>query len=54
MSTETPIIEAEEDTGDAWVEGTEGVPASETTAEIINCGCGSTEEEGLMLQVGYK
>lgn len=47
---ETPIIEAEEDTGDAWVEGTEGVPASETTAEIINCGCGSTEEEGLMLQ----
>lgn len=51
---ETPSIETEEDTGDAWVEGTEGVPASETSAEIINCGCGSTEEEGLMLQVDYK
>ncbi|XP_063869761.1 PHD finger protein 20-like isoform X14 [Scylla paramamosain] len=47
---EAPSIEAEEDTGDAWAEGTEGVPTSETSAEIINCGCGSTEEEGLMLQ----
>lgn len=34
------------------MEGTESVPTSEPSAEIINCGCGSTEEEGLMLQVG--
>ncbi|XP_050716898.1 uncharacterized protein LOC126998812 isoform X6 [Eriocheir sinensis] len=47
---EAPSIDAEEDTGDAWVEGTESVPTSEPSAEIINCGCGSTEEEGLMLQ----
>ncbi|KAG0728993.1 PHD finger protein 20-like protein 1 [Chionoecetes opilio] len=47
---ETPSLEGEEDTGDAWVEGTEGAAVAENTAEIINCGCGSTEEEGLMLQ----
>ncbi|XP_042226418.1 uncharacterized protein LOC121869233 isoform X2 [Homarus americanus] len=43
-------LEVEEDTTDTWVEGAENVSVQETSAEIINCGCGSTEEEGLMLQ----
>ncbi|KAK7078720.1 hypothetical protein SK128_024868 [Halocaridina rubra] len=41
---------AEEDTTDTWCEGAESVSVPEAPAEIINCGCGSTEEEGLMLQ----
>ncbi|XP_076056015.1 uncharacterized protein LOC143034036 isoform X2 [Oratosquilla oratoria] len=43
-------LEVEEDTGDTWAEGAESVTATEVPAEIINCGCGSSEEEGLMLQ----
>ncbi|XP_068218788.1 PHD finger protein 20-like protein 1 isoform X2 [Palaemon carinicauda] len=43
-------LDVEEDTTDTWGEGTENASVQEVPAEIINCGCGSTEEEGLMLQ----
>nr|XP_045620877.1 uncharacterized protein LOC123772060 isoform X3 [Procambarus clarkii] len=49
-SEETSNLEVEEDTTDTWAEGAENASVQETSAEIINCGCGSTEEEGLMLQ----
>lgn len=51
--TEPSNIEVEEDTTDTWAEGTENTCVQEASAEIINCGCGSTEEEGLMLQVCF-
>ena len=44
-------LELEEDTTDTWGEGGENASVQEVPAEIINCGCGSNEEEGLMLQV---
>ncbi|XP_069942887.1 serine-rich adhesin for platelets-like isoform X3 [Cherax quadricarinatus] len=47
---ESSALEVEEDTTDTWAEGAENASVQETSAEIINCGCGSTEEEGLMLQ----
>ncbi|XP_071538942.1 uncharacterized protein [Panulirus ornatus] len=49
-SEEPPNLEVEEDTTDTWAEGAENSCVQESSAEIINCGCGSTEEEGLMLQ----
>ncbi|XP_066973629.1 titin homolog isoform X2 [Macrobrachium rosenbergii] len=51
QNTEENInLDVEEDTTDTWGEGTENASVQEVPAEIINCGCGSTEEEGLMLQ----
>ncbi|XP_037801206.1 uncharacterized protein LOC119596129 isoform X3 [Penaeus monodon] len=50
MEAESSGIEVEEDTTDTWVDGGESASVQEAPAEIINCGCGSAEEEGLMLQ----
>ncbi|CAL4105243.1 unnamed protein product, partial [Meganyctiphanes norvegica] len=47
-------LEGEEEGGEQWVEESDlaenAAPTETSQAEIINCGCGSTEEEGLMLQ----
>lgn len=51
FTAESSGIEVEEDTTDTWVDGGESASVQEAPAEIINCGCGSAEEEGLMLQV---
>ena len=46
------VPEIENDTGqDTWSEVQQAAVAVESSTEVINCGCASTEEEGLMLLV---